>query len=98
MEITHFLDKIETSIKLNLTIINLISNVVVNVTRKWKEKMCYTCFFFNLFGLGKLLLFFKITFFITDSALLILKIFNDKADITMFLIRKLLFSLMHFYL
>ena len=31
--------KMETTIKLNFTIIDLIFNVVVNVTRKWKEKI-----------------------------------------------------------
>ena len=30
--------KMETTIKLNFTMINLIFNVVANVTRKWKEK------------------------------------------------------------
>ena len=31
--------RMETTVKLNFTIIDLIFNVVVNVTRKWKEKI-----------------------------------------------------------
>ena len=42
--------------------------------------------------------FCKITVFIIGNAPLILKIFNNKTDIYFFLVRKLLFSLMCFYL
>ena len=46
--------------------INLISNVVVNVTSKWKEKtvlhLVLLGFVFNLFGLGKLLSFLQNNF------------------------------------
>ena len=31
--------KMETTIKLNFAMINLIFNVVVNITKKWKEKI-----------------------------------------------------------
>ena len=58
--------KMEMTIKLNFTMINLISNVVVNVTSKWKEKIVLHLvllgFVFNLFGLGKLLSFLQNNF------------------------------------
>ena len=44
----------EMRIKLNFTVINLISNVVVSIARKWKEKIVLHLlllgFVFNLFG------------------------------------------------
>ena len=58
--------------------------------QKGKEKLCY--FLKNFYGLGKLLLFLQyLVFFITGNARLILKIFNNKTHVILFLTCKLLF-------
>ena len=87
--------KMEMKIKLNFTTINLICNVAVNVTRKWKEEivlhLLFLSFFFsNHLGWISGFYFCKITFLITGHEPLILKIFNNKTDIILFLIQLLL--------
>ena len=53
-------------------------------------------FFFNLFGLGKLLLFLQNNIIFTGHAPLIIKIFNNKSDIILLI--SCFFSLKRFYL
>ena len=48
-QMIKYCTKMETAIKLNFTMIKLISKVFVNVTRKWKEKNCATFAFIKLF-------------------------------------------------
>ena len=85
----------ETAIKLNFTMINLIFNVVANVTCKWKENivlhLLLSRFFSIYLGWVSCFYFFKIRFFITGNAPLILIIFNNITAIILFLIRNLLF-------
>ena len=69
--------------------------MVVNVTRKWKKKTGLHLVLLSLFSfyLGWVSCFYfcKITFFITGNASLILKIFDNKTDIILVLMHKLLF-------
>ena len=87
--------KMETTTKLNLTMIKLIFNGVLNVTKKWKEQiwlhLALLIFFSIYLGCVSCLYFSNITLFITGNASLILKIFNIKTYIILFVIRKLLF-------
>ena len=60
-QMAKYCTKMETTIKLNFSMINLIFNMIVNINRKSKKKIrLYLALltFVNLFGLGKLLLFF----------------------------------------
>ena len=66
-QIIKYCAKMEMKIKLNFTMINLIFNVFVNVSRKWKKKI--VTFAFNkfssiYFGWVSCFNFCKITFFI----------------------------------
>ena len=67
--------KMEMIIKLNFTMIDLIFNVVVNVSRKWKEKiglhLILLSFFQFIWVLGKLLLFLQNKFAIFLHSLLL---------------------------
>ena len=62
-QMIKYCKKIQTTIKLNFTMINLAFNAVVNVTRKWKENIVLhfllLSFFFSLFGFIKLFLFLQ---------------------------------------
>ena len=60
--------KMEMTIKLNFTIFNFIFNVIVNVSRKWKEKnllrLLLLIFFSIYLGWVSCFYFCKIAFFI----------------------------------
>ena len=80
--------KMEKRISLYIFLLLLLFNFLFFSLRGSETYLCWvSCFYFC-----------KITVFITGNAPLILKIFNNKTDIYFFLIRKLLFSLMCFYL
>ena len=69
--------KMETTIKLDLTMINLVFNVVVNVTRKWKDKnvlhLLLLSFFSIYWGWLSCFYFYKIICFITGNTISSLK-------------------------
>ena len=69
--------------------------MVVNVTRKWKKRtglhLVLLSFFSIYLGWVSCFYFCKITFSITGNAPLILKIFDNKTDIILVLMHKLLF-------
>ena len=79
-QMIKYCKKIQTTIKLNFTMINLVFNVVVNVTRKWKENIVLHFLLLSFFSiyLGSLSCFYfcKRRFFITGNAPLILKTFK----------------------
>ena len=94
MDRRQYCTKMETKIKLNFIMINLIFNVAVNVTRKWKKKIVIhliLLIFFSIY-LGCVSYFMQNNIFYSwQYAPLILKIFNNKTDIILFLIRKFFF-------
>ena len=83
-QMVKYCTKMETTIKLNFTMINLRLRWFWTLPEKWKEKIGLLLFLLGCFY------FCKITFFITGNTHLILKIFNNKTDIILFFICKLL--------
>ena len=87
--------KMEKTIKLNFTMINLTLTWGCECYQKMEGKDRVTFGFIKFFSIYlswvSCFYFWKITFFVTGNALLILEIFNNKTDIILFLVRKLLF-------
>ena len=93
LQMIKFCRKMEAPIKLNFAMINLILTLLRTLSGNGGEKITFDFIKFSSIYLGWVSYFHfcKIVFFITGNAPLILKNFNSKADIILFLICELLF-------